>query len=124
MTGLALALATTGPVLAQEQPAPNELQDPTGMQVRLVDAHNAPYQGDTAGLTLPPGENNVIEVPPSSFATDAAGAFAGPNPGNGVSGIGHATDSSNNTMGDIAEGLSNQKVTEDDESNGGDQPNS
>jgi hypothetical protein len=96
ITGLALVLATTGPVLAQEQPAPNE-----------------PYQGDTAGLTLPPGENNVIEVPPSSFATDAAGAFAGPNPGNGVSGIGHASDSSNNTMGDIADGLSNQNVTRD-----------
>ena len=113
VAGLALALTSSGMALAQEQPAEPEWLTPSGNQVTFVDAYNAPYQGDTAGLTLPAGENNVIEVGASSFGTDAGGAFGSPNPGNGVSGIGHASDSSNNTMGDIAEGLSNQNITRD-----------
>jgi hypothetical protein len=110
---LALVLASAGPVWGQEHSADTEGQDPNSHQVTIVDSLGAPYQGDTAGLTLPPGENNVVEVGASSFATDASGAFGGPNAGNGVSGIGHASDSSNNTMGDVAEGLSNQNITRD-----------
>lgn len=172
VTGLALAAATAGPALAQEQQSPVPMSataitfehdqsariiafDQTGAShVIVLDlsrlsaadrealgtrmnaeageasgaagggaASDPDFEGDTAGVQTPPSDTNAIEVNSSPHSTSAAGTFGQPGDAS-VTADGHANDTSNNTHGDISEGLQNQRNTEDDEANGGSQPNS
>lgn len=86
LVGAALALATTSPVLAQKPNTPDR------------------YEGDSTGLTTPNQADNIVEVGPSSGTISVAGM-----------GNGHASSTSNNTMGDVSEGLSNQWINDDDD---------
>jgi hypothetical protein len=149
MAGLALALATAGPVLAAEeqQPAPltatsvaanngtlriiandqdgsshtivldiSHLSDAQremlsdGLQADAQASDTATegttanrFEGDSTGITTPGQADNIVEI----------------GPGQGM-GIGHASSTSNNTMGDISEGLSNQPSSDDDDTANGD----
>lgn len=88
---------------------------------RAAGMHVPEATGQAAGGVI--DDDNTIVQSGSQHSVTAAGAYGQPGDAT-VSGDGHATDSSNNVMGDVSEGLSNQAASSDEsDMANGDQPN-